>query len=130
VEAGNREPVDRNKVRNSLSILSRSANVKFIRINAAFPAIGSQKTARGLSSVKANLVKGLVRTFYVPQIQESQTHSSTTGGGSSTVVCGDCKEPSRTESLIPVDALHVQCPICLYVFFMEPFARKKHGAAD
>jgi hypothetical protein len=34
-----------------------------------------------------------------------------------TVVCGDCKSPSAIESLIPVDALHVQCPLCLYVFF-------------
>jgi hypothetical protein len=34
-----------------------------------------------------------------------------------TVVCRDCKSPSLIESLIPVDALHVQCPLCLYVFF-------------
>jgi hypothetical protein len=34
-----------------------------------------------------------------------------------TVVCRDCKSPSPTDSLIPVDALHVQCPLCLYVFF-------------
>jgi len=34
-----------------------------------------------------------------------------------TVVCRDCKSPSPIESLIPVDALHVQCPLCLYVFF-------------
>ena len=27
--------------------------------------------------------------------------------------------PSPVESLITVDALHVQCPLCLYVFFMD-----------
>ena len=98
-----------------------------------FLTIRLQKPVRGLSNVKADLLTKLVRTFHVPQIQESQTHSPTTGGGSSTVVCGDCKEPSRVESLIPVDALHVQCPLCLYVFFMEPYTRKRPvagGAAD
>ncbi len=85
---------------------------------------GLQKPARGLSTVKANPVTVLVRTFHVSQIQESQVPRPATDGGPSTVVCGDCKEPSRVESLITVDDLHVQCPLCLYVFFMEPYARK------
>ena len=42
-----------------------------------------------------------------------------------TVYCRDCKNPSHIGTLIPVDDLHVQCPSCLYVFFMEPSVRKK-----
>jgi hypothetical protein len=105
--------------------LSRSASDKFTRNGTRFLAPGLQKPVRGLSTVKANLVTGLMRTFHVQQIQESQTHSPTTGRGASTVVCGDCKEASRVESLVPVDALHVQCPLCLYIFFREPLARKQ-----
>jgi rubredoxin len=38
-------------------------------------------------------------------------------------VCRDCKSASPVKSLIPVDALHMQCPICLYVFFLETPSR-------
>ena len=35
------------------------------------------------------------------------------------VLCRDCKSLSQVESFIRVDPLHVQCPLCLYVFFMD-----------
>jgi hypothetical protein len=34
-------------------------------------------------------------------------------------VCRDCKLASPVKSLIPVDPLHMQCPQCLYVFFLR-----------
>ena len=41
------------------------------------------------------------------------------------VVCKDCKSPLALDLLIPVDALHVQCPHCLFVFFLEPGMRRQ-----
>ena len=42
------------------------------------------------------------------------------------MVCKDCKSPSPVEAFIPVDALHMQCPMCLYVFFTDISTRKTH----
>jgi len=43
----------------------------------------------------------------------------------SAVVCKDCKSSLPRDSLVPVDALHVQCPQCLFVFFFEPGMRRQ-----
>jgi hypothetical protein len=45
------------------------------------------------------------------------------------VFCKDCKAPSPVESLIPVDALHMQCPQCLYVFFVDGLTAKMLSGA-
>jgi hypothetical protein len=53
------------------------------------------------------------------QIQESLDYDRTGAPDVPTIICNDCKAPSPVASLIPVDALHVQCPLCLYVFFKD-----------
>jgi hypothetical protein len=40
------------------------------------------------------------------------------------VVCQDCGSGFPAKSLIVVDALHVQCPLCLYVFFYQQSRRR------
>jgi hypothetical protein len=66
----------------------------------------------------------LVRTTFVPLIQESLSNGRSDEAEDFTVLCKDCKYASRVESLIVVDAVHVQCPLCLYVFFMDEAQRK------
>jgi hypothetical protein len=58
-----------------------------------------------------------MRTTYV-QLQESSTHAKK-ASKLPTVVCRDCKSPSPIDALIEVDALHVQCPHCLFIFFWD-----------
>jgi hypothetical protein len=69
------------------------------------------------------------RTTSVPPTQESLSHDRNEEAEASTVLCKDCKHVSAVESLIAVDALHVQCPICLYVFFMDEAQRKALSSA-
>lgn len=66
----------------------------------------------------------LVRTTFVTPTQEYFSNSREDEAETSTVLCKDCKFASRVESLVTVDALHVQCPRCLYVFFMDEAQRK------
>ncbi len=65
-----------------------------------------------------------VRTTSVPPTQESLSHGRKEAAEASTVLCKDCKYASQVESFVTVDALHVQCPLCLYVFFMDEAQRK------
>jgi hypothetical protein len=71
----------------------------------------------------------LVRTTFVPPIQESLTDGRNGEAETSTVLCKDCKYASAVESFITVDALHVQCPLCLYVFFMDEAERRALSGA-
>jgi hypothetical protein len=71
----------------------------------------------------------LVRTTFVPSSQESRSNGRNDEAEASTVLCRDCKVASLVESLVIVDALHVQCPLCLYVFFMEEAQRKALAGA-
>jgi hypothetical protein len=59
------------------------------------------------------------------QIQESLDYDRLEAADVPTIVCNDCKAPSPVASLIPVDALHVQCPLCLYIFFKEAPSRNR-----
>jgi hypothetical protein len=69
-----------------------------------------------------------VRTTSVPATQELLTQGREQEGEASTVLCKDCNCMSPIHSLIAVDALHVQCPLCLYVFFMDEARRKALSA--
>ena len=60
----------------------------------------------------------------MPQVQESLSNDRNDAAEAPNVLCKDCKAPSPVEALIPVDALHVQCPLCLYVFFMNEAERR------
>lgn len=55
----------------------------------------------------------------VAQLQESRTNAPHEAPERQTVVCKDCKSASPIDSFIEVDALHVQCPRCLFVFFLD-----------
>jgi hypothetical protein len=59
-------------------------------------------------------------------VTATQDFFSNSGEGAegSTVLCNDCKIASPVDSLVTVDTLHVQCPQCLYVFFMDEAQRK------
>jgi hypothetical protein len=70
----------------------------------------------------------LARTTFVAPTQESLSHDRSGEAEASTVLCKDCKYASPVESFIAVDALHVQCPICLYVFFMDEAQRRALSA--
>jgi hypothetical protein len=59
-----------------------------------------------------------MRTTNVSQLEESPTNADE-APEPPTVVCRDCKSPSPIGSLIEVDAVHVQCPVCLFVFFCD-----------
>jgi hypothetical protein len=78
---------------------------------------------------KRNPKSGLVRTPVVPQFRESLTNDRNDAAEAPILFCRDCKAPSPVESLIPVDALHVQCPQCLYVFFADGLTAKTHSGA-
>jgi hypothetical protein len=71
----------------------------------------------------------LVRTTFVPGTQESLSHGRNEEAEASNVLCKDCQYASPVESFITVDALHVQCPLCLYVFFMDEAQRKALSGA-
>jgi hypothetical protein len=71
----------------------------------------------------------LTRTTFVHSNQEDLSHRRDGEAEASTMLCKDCKYLSQVESFIAVDALHVQCPLCLYVFFMEEAQRKVFSGA-
>jgi hypothetical protein len=64
----------------------------------------------------------------VAPTQETLTNSRDEEADASTVLCKDCRIASPVESFVTVDALHVQCPLCLYVFFMDEGQRKALSA--
>jgi hypothetical protein len=66
----------------------------------------------------------LARTTFVPTTDKVLSDTREGEAENSTVLCKDCKMASPIESLVTVDALHMQCPLCLYVFFMEEAQRK------
>jgi hypothetical protein len=67
------------------------------------------------------------RTTSVPPNQESLSHGR--NEEAPTVLCKDCRSASPAESFVSVDALHVQCPLCLYVFFMDEAERRALSGA-
>ena len=69
------------------------------------------------------------RTTSVPPTQETLSHSRDEEAEASTVLCKDCRSASPAESFVSVDALHVQCPLCLYVFFMDEAERRALSGA-
>ena len=66
----------------------------------------------------------MVRTTFVMPNQEYFSNSRDDEAEACAVLCKDCKIASPVESLVTVDTLHVQCPQCLYVFFMDEAQRK------
>jgi uncharacterized CHY-type Zn-finger protein len=70
-----------------------------------------------------------VRTTFVTPTQEYFSNSREKEAEASAVLCKDCKAAMTVESLITVDALHVQCPQCLYVFFMDEAQRRALSGA-
>jgi hypothetical protein len=52
-------------------------------------------------------------------IKKSPTGDRNDAEETTMFVCRDCKSASPVTSLIEVDPLHRQCPICLYVFFLH-----------
>jgi hypothetical protein len=81
------------------------------------------KGSPGLSNVKAKSSCRVGAYPYMAQMQALPPDNRPGDAESTTVVCKDCKTPSPLDALIDVDALHVQCPSCLYVFFLERSAR-------
>jgi hypothetical protein len=71
----------------------------------------------------------LVRTTFVTPTQEYSSNSPDDEAEASTVLCKDCKIATPVEFLITVDALHVQCPQCLYVFYMDEAQMKALSGA-
>jgi hypothetical protein len=69
----------------------------------------------------------LVRTTFVTPTQEYFSNNGEDEAEASTVLCRDCKVASPFESFVTVDTLHVQCPQCLYVFFMDEAQRSAAG---
>jgi hypothetical protein len=63
-----------------------------------------------------------MRTTNVSQLEEPQTDANEAPEFAA-VICPDCKSPSPIGSLIEVNALHVQCPVCLFVFFWDTARR-------
>jgi hypothetical protein len=59
------------------------------------------------------------------QIQETLTSDRNFADEAPTVVCNDCHAATPADSLIRVDPLHVQCPRCLYVFFLDVSVKKR-----
>jgi hypothetical protein len=71
----------------------------------------------------------LARTTFVHPTQKDFSHRDNEEAEASTVLCKDCKQVSAAESFITVDDLHVQCPLCLYVFFMDAAQRSALAGA-
>jgi hypothetical protein len=65
----------------------------------------------------------LVRTTNVESLSK-QSDEATDAPDATHVVCRDCRSQFPVKSFIPVDPLHVQCPFCLYVFFLETPLRR------
>jgi hypothetical protein len=61
----------------------------------------------------------------MPQIQSTLTSNRNFADEAPTVVCNDCHAATPVDSLIRVDPLHVQCPRCLYVFFLDVSGKKR-----
>jgi hypothetical protein len=59
------------------------------------------------------------------QIEETLTSDRNPAVEAPTIVCNDCHAPTPVDLLIRVDPLHVQCPQCLYVFFLDVSAKKR-----
>jgi len=59
-----------------------------------------------------------MRTTNVSQLEESPTNAHEALQPPS-LVCPDCRSSSPIGSLIEVNALHMQCPLCLFVFFWD-----------
>ena len=74
--------------------------------------------------IKTNPSVTATRSSYVLQLKDSPADGRIDASQVPTIVCRDCKSAVTVASLIAVDALHVQCPLCLYVFFMETLAKK------
>lgn len=66
-----------------------------------------------------------MHTTSVSHFQELPAAEPNRAAEASAVVCKDCKSSLPLGSLVPVDALHVQCPQCLFVFFFEPGMRRQ-----
>jgi hypothetical protein len=69
------------------------------------------------------------RTTFVDPKQKNFSHRGNEEAEASTVLCNDCKRVSAAESFITVDDLHMQCPLCLYVFFMDAAQRSALAGA-
>jgi hypothetical protein len=66
----------------------------------------------------------MVRKLYVTYAMElPATKTQNASAEPMVVVCKDCNAATPIESLIGVDPLHVQCPHCLFVFFLDSSAR-------
>ncbi len=78
---------------------------------------------RKVKKTKSKGPSGLVQLLCHPT-QETLSNRRDDEAEASTVLCKDCRIASPVESLVSVDALHVQCPLCLYVFFMDGAQRK------
>jgi hypothetical protein len=82
------------------------------------------KAPAGLRNVKAIQKGALTRKLYVRYVMELSTSKTQNASAEPVVViCKDCNASSPIESLIGVDPLHVQCPHCLFVFFLDRLAR-------
>jgi len=92
-------------------------NVRLFRLTA------TAKAPDGLRTVKAIQKGALLRKLYVPYAMVPTTETQNAPAEPPAVVCKDCNASSTIESLISVDPLHVQCPHCLFVFFLESSAR-------
>jgi hypothetical protein len=66
-----------------------------------------------------------MRTTDVSHFRELPAAEPNRAAVASAVVCKDCRAPLPLDLLVPVDALHVQCPHCLFVFFLEPGIRRQ-----
>jgi hypothetical protein len=58
------------------------------------------------------------------QIQETLTSDRDVAVEAPTIVCNDCHAATPVDMLVRVDPLHVQCPRCLYVFFLDVTGKK------
>jgi hypothetical protein len=59
------------------------------------------------------------------QIQDSLSSGRNLAVEAPIIVCNDCHAQTPVDSLIRVDPLHVQCPQCLYVFFLDAAGTKR-----
>ena len=91
---------------------------------AAFPPTKGGRCKANYFLKKQNPEAKLARTTFVTPTQEFFSNSREDDAEASTVLCKDCKVASPVESLVTVDTLHVQCPRCLYVFFMDEAQRR------
>jgi hypothetical protein len=95
-------------------------------ISALFPVQPPAKGLHCLRNIKGDPEQALVRTAYMLQRQQSLSDVPDDATEPSTVICKDCKSTVPIASLIPVDALHKQCPRCLYIFFFKETPASGH----